>query len=263
MNKLKLILTMALTFVVLFAQVGNVAAAPLAATNITGTVTGIALDTDANNVTTVLVTLNETQTVRISVDTANGLGLLDSMTGDPVPVNGQIVTITADTIIPDTTPVEEPVINPISDLLAGFFHVDASVIEGYHTDDGFGFGVIAQALWMSRNLTGKDGQVGDASLAKEILSVKRGDETYEKFFEEHPGLLAEGATTPTNWGQFRKAFSNKKNNLGVVVSGQSDESNTTTQSEHGNGNDNGHGNGNNGNNGHNGNGHGKGNGKNP
>jgi len=254
MNKLKLILTMALTFVVLFAQVGNAAAAPLAQTPtpITGTVTGIALETDANNVTTVLVTLKDnlgaTQIVRISVATAASLGLLqvdgnsqpilDPVTGLPVPVvldqnNPLSVTIATGDIIPDTTNVA---VNPISSLLAAFFGGEdenlASVIDGYHKD-GFGFGVIAQALWISRNLTATEDTAGDASLTKEILDVKRGDETYESFFAAHQDLI--DGTIPTNWGQFRKALLKKKQNLGVVVSGQSDESNTSTQSEHGHG----------------------------
>ena len=246
MNKIKLILTVVVAFVVLFAQAGNAAAAPLAQdpAPITGIITDIALETDVSDVTTVLVTVDNLgviQTVRLSVDTAVDLGLvtLDLATNEPIVVESQIgqpVEIDPTTVIPDEAAEEEEPVHPISALLAEFFDVDASVIDGYHTDDGFGFGVIAQALWMSRNLTGTEDTVGDASLAKEILSVKRGDETYEKFFEEHPGLLAEGATIPTNWGQFRKAFLNKKNNLGVVVSGQADESDTSTQSqlEHGN-----------------------------
>ena len=272
MNKIKLILTVALTFVVLFVQAGNAAAAPLAqdtTTDLTGTVTGVSFETDANNVTTVLVTLtddqNVTQTIRISVDTAASLGLLeldengqpiiDSETGLPTPVDvtelTEPITFPADTILPDTEPVEEPV-HPISALLAGFFGVDANVIEGYHTDDGFGFGVIAQALWMSQNLTGTEDTAGDASLADEILFAKENHDY--SFFTDY----FEDGTVPTNWGQFRKALLNKKENLGVVVSGQADESDTSTQSqlehgnngknngnEHGKGNDNGKGKGHN------------------
>jgi len=278
MNKIKLILTVALTFVVLFAQVGNVAAAPLAqdtTTDITGTVTGISFETDANNVTTVLVTLtddqNVTQTVRVSVDTAASLGLLvldengqpiiDSETGFPTPVDvtelTEPITITADTVIPDEAAEEEESVHPISALLAGFFGKEdenlASVIDGYH-ENGFGFGVIAQALWMSKNLTstGTEDEAGDATLAGQILDAKESGD-YSAFAE-----YFEDGTVPTNWGQFRKALLNKKENLGVVVSGQADESDTSTQSqlehgnngknngnEHGKGNDNGKGKGHN------------------
>jgi hypothetical protein len=40
---------------------------------------------------------------------------------------------------------------------------DPSIINGY-PEEGFGFGVIAQALWISRNLTGTENTPGDASL---------------------------------------------------------------------------------------------------
>jgi len=257
MNKLKLISTIALTFVVLFAQVGYVAAAPLAQdpTPITGTVQNISIETDANNVTTVLVTLlddqNATQTVRLSVDTAAVLGLvtLDPITNEPVvdgTQTGQSVTIDPTTVIPDENTEDESV-NPISALLAKFFDEDTSVIDGYH-DNRFGFGVIAQALWMSRNLTGTEDAAGDASLTEDILQAKQ-DKNFEAFFEAHPEYLDEGGTVPTNWGQFRKAVLNKKNNLGVIISEHTDESNTSVQSEQGNGQGNGNGN-------NNGNGHG-------
>src|SRR5260221_11352378 len=237
MNKLKLILTMALTFVVLFAQVGSAAAAPLTQTPtpITGTIQSITTET-TNGVTTVVVTLldaqNVIQTVRISVATADTLKLL--VTINPVTIDqtkvGQLVTIDSPLVIPDTTNVA---VNPISSLLATFFGGDASIIDGYH-NDGFGFGVIAQALWMSRNLTSTEGQAGDTSLAGDILQAKR-DKDFAAFFEKHPDLLADGETIPSNWGQFRKAFSEKKNNLGVVVSGHGDNQDNSSQSEHGHG----------------------------
>ena len=243
MNKIKLIITLGLTLVVLFAQTGHAAAAPLTQdpAPITGIITNIALDTDANGVTTVLVTLNNlgtVQTVRISVDAAVTLGLvtLDPTTTLPVvdvtKINTTVV-IDPTIVIPETEP--EPV-HPLAALLAGFFGEEASVIDGYHTD-GFGFGVIAQALWMSQNLN------DDASLAGQILEAKESGD-YSAF------TLPDG-TVPTNWGQFRKAVLNKKNNLGIIVSGHAeDPTDLSTQQEHGNGNgngnrnENGHGNGN-------------------
>lgn len=268
MNKIKLIVSMALTFVVLFAQAGNAAAAPLAQDPafITGTVESVVLETDTSGVVTgVLVTLvvNEllgtTQTVRISVATAIDLQLVtqDLVTGEITVIAqiGQFVEIDSATVIPDVTPTEEPV-HPLASLLAAFFGEEASVIDDYHTTDGFGFGVIAQALWMSRNLTATEEQAGDASLAGDILQAKQ-DKNFEAFFTDHPEIIF-GGTIPTNWGQFRKVFLNKKNNLGSVVSGHADESTTPALQESGNGNgdSNGQGNGN----GNNGNGHGQGNG---
>jgi hypothetical protein len=234
MKKTNIFITLVLTFVILFAQVGNAAAAPLAQTTtpIIGTIQSITPETDANGVTTILVTLTDelgaTQTVRLSVDTAVTLGLvtLDPTTNEPIVVESQIgqpVEIDPVTVIPDDA-TEEEAVHPISALLAGFFGEDASVIDTYHTD-GFGFGLIAQALWMSKNIN------EDASLAGDILEAKKSGDysAFTEYFED--GAL------PTNWGQFRKALLNKKQNLGVVVSGQDDASNNSSQPEHGNGKD--------------------------
>jgi hypothetical protein len=250
----------------LFAQVGGVLAAGTSqeTTPITGTIQNIQTETDANGLTTVLVTLaddqNVTQTVRISLEAAIDLGLIqvDPNTGEPVldPVTGapvvddaqlgQPVEIDAIVVIPDDSPgVEEPV-HLIAALLASFFGEDGSVVEGFH-DDGFGFGVIAQAMWMSQQLN------GDASVASQILDAKEtGD--YSAF------VLPDGST-PANWGQFKKAVLEKKNNLGVIVSGQADpltEDGADTQFQNGNGNGQGNGPGNGQGNG---NGNGQGNGK--
>jgi len=243
MNKLKLILTLGLMLVVLFAQVGSASAAPQAqtATPITGTIQSITVETDASGVSTVVVALLDsqgaTQTVRISVDTAVALGLvtLDPATNTPTVVDAQVgqpVTVDPTTVIPDPTTAET--VHPISALLAAFFGEDATAIDTFH-NDGFGFGVIAQALWMSQNLN------GDATLAGEILQAKQ-DKDFATFFEAHPDLF--DGTIPTNWGQFRKAVLNKKNNLGVIVSGHEDSpTNLSAQPEHGNGNNNGNGHG--------------------
>jgi hypothetical protein len=247
MSNTKYLASILLVLIVLFAQVGNVAAAPQTqdATLISGTVQSITTETDANGVTTVLVTLLDdlgaTQTVRLSVDTAVTLGLvtLDPATQEPVIDEtqvGQSVEVDPTTVIPDEEPTEET-FHPIAWLLAEFFGEDPSVVEGYH-DDGFGFGVIAQALWISRNLTGTEGENSDASLAEEILQAKE-DKNFEAFFEAHPEYIVDG-TLPTNWGQFKKALSNKKNNLGVIVSGQEDPDGATDaliQEDHGNGKD--------------------------
>ncbi len=234
MFKTKFLSSILLIAAVLFAQVGVVAAAsPTQDTPpLTGTIQSITTETDAGGVTTVLVALLDaqgaTQTVRISVDTAVSLGLvtLDPTTGAPVLDStkiGQTVSIDPTTVIPDQPAEEEPV-HPISALLASFFGVDGSVVNEYY-ESGFGFGVIAQALWMSKNLG------GDASLAGQILEAKKtGD--YSAF------TLPDGST-PTNWGQFKKAVSDKKNNLGVIVSGKANDETTdpSAQQDHGNGKD--------------------------
>ncbi|MCI0553379.1 MAG: hypothetical protein L0287_20725 [Anaerolineae bacterium] len=230
MFKTKLLASILLAVAVLFAQIGMAAAAPAAqdTTLITGTIQSITTETDANGVTTVLVTLVDaqgaTQTVRLSEETAAGFMV------------GQTVNIDPTTVIPDTTEEQEPV-HPISAILAAFFFPDdesmASVIDSYHNGDNeegvFGFGVIAQALWMSMSLT-EDGSA-DADLAGEILIAKQNHD-FSAFFPEGTENI------PTNWGQFKKAVSEKKNNLGVIVSGQADPDdtmNTSAEKDHGNG----------------------------
>lgn len=242
----KLLASLLIVLAVLFGQVGHVAAAPQVqeTTPITGTVQSITTETDPNGVTTVLVTLLDdqgaTQTVRLSLEAAVTLGLvtLDPANQEPVVDTthvGQTVEIDPTTIIPEETTEES--VHPIAWLLAEFFGEDPVVVDGYH-DDGFGFGVIAQALWISRNLTGTEDAPGDASLAEDILIAKQ-NKDFEAFFEAHPEYVIDG-DVPSNWGQFKKALSDKKNNLGVIVSGQEEPDSSTETlpgQDHGNGRD--------------------------
>ena len=238
MFKIKLLTGVLLIMSVLFAQVGSALASPVAqdTTPIAGTIQSIGVETDDMGETTVVVTvldeLGDTQTVRLSLDTAVALGLVtvDSVTGD-VSVDdtkiGQTVEIDPATVIPD----EDQDVHPIAAILGSFFGVDPGVVDAYH-DDGFGFGVIAQAMWMAQGLT------GDMTTAGLILEAKQtGD--YSAF------VLPDGST-PSNWGQFKKAVLDKKNNLGVIVSGHADGDGTEDplileDIRNGNGNGNGHG----------------------
>ena len=261
MRNTKFTLTLILMLGLLFAQVGSAAAAPSQDTTpITGTITSVTCETDSAGTNTFLVTFDGTTTVRIDQQTtidltlvsADGNGDVDctspNVLGELQADEGRTdVLIDPSTVIPDQT--EEEPVNIISSILADFFGADAQTIDDYH-NEGFGFGVIAQALWMSNNTT------GDASLTEDILTAKEtGD--YSAF------ALPDG-TTPTNWGQLRKALLNKKQNLGVVVSGHDDSTNEHGNGQgNGNGNSNGQGNGNGHGNGNgNGNGHGNGNGNN-
>lgn len=227
----KLLASFLIVFAVLFAQVGIVAAAPQMQdpTPITGTVQSLTIETDSAGVTTVLVTLVDdqgaTQTVRLSLETAVTLGLVtvDPITQLPV-VNetqvGQPVEIDPATVIPET----EEKVHPIAALLASFFGQEAGVVNAYH-EDGFGFGVIAQALWIAQGLG------GDASMAGLILEAKESGD-YSAF------VLPDGST-PTNWGQFKKAALGKdKKNLGIIVSGHAENEGIDTgtgQQDHGKG----------------------------
>jgi hypothetical protein len=244
MSKTKLFAGVLLVFAVLIAQVGTALAAPVAqdTTPIKGTIQSITTET-VNGVTTVIVNLltegGATQAVSLSVDTAVSLGLVavdpttNVVTPDTTKV-GQIVEIDPTPVTPDEQPTDEPV-NPIAAILAKFFGVEPAVVQGYH-DDGYGFGVIAQAMWMAKGLgDGSEGALVDAGL---ILQAKKtGD--YSAF------SLPDGST-PTNWGQFKKAMMGKdKKNLGIIVSGHADpttdETGTQTLQGNGQGNGNGHG----------------------
>jgi hypothetical protein len=246
MSKTKLLASVLLVLAVLFMQVGIVAAAPPSqdTTPITGTIQSITTETDTNGVTTVLVTVLDgqgaTQTVRLSIDTAVALGLvtLDQTTQAPVVDQAQIgqpVTIDPATVIPDQQPTEES-FHPIAWLLGEFFGEDPAVIEGYH-EDGFGFGVIAQALWISRNVTGTEDTAGNASLALQILQAKQSGDYSNITLPDGTTLTLPDGTVPTNWGQLKKALLNKKNNLGVVISGKADPNESTdpfVTQQHGN-----------------------------
>ena len=230
MSTTKLITTFLLALAVLFAQVGTAAAAPQAqdVTTISGTIEKIEPGTDLEGNTVILVTLKDDlgniQTLQFSLMDATTLELV---TVDPntneITVNESLYGTTGEFDPNLATIVEESVEesnHPISVLLAAFFDLDASEIDGFH-DDGFGFGVIAQALWVSQNLG------GDTSLTGDILQAKQ-DKEFEAFFETHPEYLADGETPPTNWGQFKKLLSEKKNNLGVVVSGKAEKTTDDT-----------------------------------
>lgn len=241
MKKTKLLASILLATMILLAQIGSAGAAPLAQTTtpITGTIQSITLETDSTGTTTVLVTLldaqNVTQTVRLSVDTAAALGLvtLDPVTNQPAVDDtqvGQPVEIDPVTVIADAPTTEEAPVHPIAALLAAFFGADPSEVNDFH-ENGFGFGVIAQAMWMSKNLN------GDASLAGSILEAKKSGD-YSAF------ALPDGSV-PDNWGQFKKLISEKHNNLGSIVSGNAEqETSTEVTNPQQNGNGKGHGQGN-------------------
>jgi len=199
---------------------------------ITGTVDSIVLETDANTgATTVLVTLKDetgtTQTVRLSLEDATALGLvIDDGKGNQIPdesVVGTTVDIDPATVIPDETEstMEEPQ-HPVGSALSNFFSellgVNYETVMDYH-DNGAGFGVIAQALWMTNALG------GDSETFAAIMEAKQ-----TKNFE---GITLPDGSTPQNWGQFRKAVmkdrGKAKENLGAIMSGRAENQQSGTQ----------------------------------
>lgn len=251
-------MAVALTVAVLFSQVGIAFAASASkkAPN-RGTVQNITLETDANTgVTTVLVTIldenNSTQTFRLSVDTASSLGLT-TIDANGMPILNPTAVGTTIKIDPSTVLIAKQ--NPVGATLSNFFGdiADYDTIMAVHAN-GVGFGIIAQALWITTKLD------GDSDAFQAIILAKE-DGDYSAFF-------AEGETIPANWGQFRKALLDGKGNLGTVMSGQHNNNgnhgNNNNGQNNGNGQDhgnqgNGQNNGNHGKHGNGNNGHGNGN----
>jgi len=235
MKRMKIVFSILLASIFLATQFIAVGAAPATqdTTFITGTIESIVLETDAEtDTTTVVVTLvdefGETQTVRLSVDDAIALGLVSDDGSGPVVDESQIgeeVAIDPASVIPDETTDE--ILHPVGSALSNFFTdllgVDYDMIMEYH-DDGVGFGVIAQALWMTNALN----QAGDTELSPEELATLFGnilDAKKNKDFDSLGITLPDGST-PTNWGQFRKAVMSdrekSKENLGAIMSGRAD-----------------------------------------
>ena len=184
---------------------------------VTGTIQNITLLTDeVTNVVTVELTYTDsttgaTSTVVISLDAAVTLGLV-SLDANGLPVVNtamidQEITIDPAGII--TPPSETTSSNPVALAIANFFGPDYETIQGYH-EEGVGYGVIAQACWMSYNL------VGDASLCASIIEARQtGD---------YSAITLPDGSTPSNWGQFKKSVSseNRKENLGAIMSGHAE-----------------------------------------
>src|SRR5215216_5065421 len=249
MFKLRSLAGVLLVVTVLFAQAGTVFAAPVAqeatTTTITGSITHIETQLDSNSETVVVVTLEGYQPITLTAQEASDNGLYDLNTQELLVQDGDTVELTVDpaVVIPDEE-VPEEAVNPVAAILASFFGVDPSVINQYH-EDGFGFGVIAQALWIAQGLEEDNADI----TAGLILHAKR-DKDFSAF------VLPDGST-PTNWGQFKNAALGKdKKNLGIIVSGHAENGDDETTAEsslvqqHGNGknknkihgNGNGHGN---------------------
>lgn len=228
MKKSKLFLSLLLAGILAFIQASSVFAAPSLNDHqaITGTVQQITLETDPSTiVTTVIITVmdekGKTLTVRISLETAIELGLV-TLNGDGSPIInqlalGQIIEIDSSTVI--SSEKQNPVGSALSTFFSDIDGLDYSVIMDAHST-GNGFGVIAQVLWLTRKLE------GDVSVFLALLDAKKNNDFSSFVFED--------GSTPTSWGQLKKAIMNgdKKGNLGVIMSNKGHDN-------HGNGSGNG------------------------
>ena len=229
MNKTKFFISLIVAVSVVMVQVGGVFAAPAseASAPISGTVQSITLESDSSTgITTVIVEVKGAdqvvRTVRVSEKIAKDLGLVvHDGDGNPVINNlalGQFVEIAANTVIPD----QEADRHPVGDALATFFSdipdLDYSMIMTAH-QEGMGFGVIAQALWLTVKLEGNSEVFQALLLAKET--------------GEYDTIVLNDGTTVKNWGQLRKAILDGKkiSNLGTVMSNKDNGNNQSKDKE--------------------------------
>jgi hypothetical protein len=201
---------------------------------LTGMVQSITLETDSTTGETSVVValvddLGVVQTIRISLETAIAMNLVAP---DPTVVTyvvvdaavGTTVTLESTEILEEITAVDEtphPVASALSDFFSTLLGVDYDTVMAAHQGDedtpGMGFGVIAQALWMTKTLE------GNTEMFQAILTAKTSG--------DYSSVVLPDGSTPTNWGQFRKAvLSDKKaakNNLGSIMSGHAEDDPTT------------------------------------
>ena len=231
MTRTKILISTMLAVIFLAVQVVAVGAAPVAQDEqppITGIIVqdGITLETDTDTgTTTVLVTfineMEETQTVRLSLEDASALGLVaDDGTGNFIVDETKYdttVEIDPATVIPDemddtSEEPEHPVGGALSNFFSDLLGVDYETIMDFH-DNGTGFGVIAQALWMTNALD------GDSDTFAAIIEAKQ--------TKDFSGITLPDGSEPTNWGQFRKAVMSdrekSKENLGAIMSGRAEQ----------------------------------------
>ena len=274
MAKKKSLIGIVMVLALLALQVNAAYAAPAAQTStVDGTVQSITQSTDSSGnvifIVTILDSSGNTQTVRISAQTAIDLKLVTfdgtTYTVSPSAV-GSSVSIPGTEVLPDPCSSTEG--NIVAQALAAFFCANGSTvvdnsIAALHTE-GFGFGEIAQACFMAEVLNSTCGDILNAKKSHDFSTL---------------GLPTD--VTVSNWGQLKKYALGQEihslTNLGAIMSGRATPPTpapgptpTATPGTalfpngngYGNGNGNGNGHGHGGGNGH-GNGNGNGHGNNP
>ena len=209
--------------------IGLVQRITLEANTITG-VTLVSIDVIDDNQTV--------QTVRVSLETAIDQGFV-VLNGDGKPIINQAALGKQVEIDPSVIiPIHEENQHPVGSVLATFFSditgLEYVTIMSAH-EQGLGFGVIAQILWLTTKLE------GSAETFEALIEAKQtGD---------FSAFVLEDGSTPKNWGQLQKAIlaKDKNNSLGVIISDSNGNGNGNEKDKdnNGNGNGNGGGNGNN------------------
>ena len=179
--------------------------------SIKGVLQSIKLEINADTGgTTVLLTIeqeDQTQQIYVSIETATTLGVLILDADGNPQINdamvGQTLEIQAESILPD--PAFQP--HPVAEALSTFFSdipgLSPQILTEIH-DQGVGFGIIAQTLWITRKME------GDAEIFLLIIDSRNS--------KDFSAFLLEDGSSPKNWGQLKKAIlQSKKEKPDVVV----------------------------------------------
>lgn len=222
MHKKKFFISLILAVSILMVQTGGVFAASglQTAPALKGTVQSITLETfSTTGMTIVTVTVMDSeevfQTFRVSEKTAKHLGLVIFDSDGHLIINdsalGQSIEIKPEMVIPDQEEDRHPVGNALATFFSNIAGLDYDTIMLAH-NDGTGFGVIAQALWLTTKLE------GNAEVFQALLLAKESGDYKDFIFED--------GTTPKNWAELRKGLydGKKLENLGNVMSNKNDGS---------------------------------------
>lgn len=233
MNKRNVIISLFLAISILIAQVGGVLAAPGSQSfpPIQGILHKITLETDpSTGIRTVILEVRkgqELQTARVSQEAALKLGFV-MLDGDGKPViNEKTLGKHVEIDLINALPEEEKNRHPVADALATFFFeslgtendmIYDAIIEAH--DQGTGFGVIAQVLWLTQEIHGG----GDLDDFRTLLVAKQSG-----IYTDLPFVDEDGARiTPKNWGELRNAILAGRPivNLGTVMSSINNDDNS-------------------------------------
>jgi hypothetical protein len=216
-SKLKFFIGLSLAISILMIQTGGVFAAPALQPipTITGAIQSITLETySATGSTVVIVTVTDSndvfQTARIDEKAAKDLGLVMFDSDGKLSINnsalGQLIEIKPEMVLTDQEN-RHPVGNALATFFSNIQGLDYDTIMLAHSD-GIGFGVIAQALWLTAKLEGS---------AEDFQALLRAKET-----GDYTEFSLDDGSTPKNWAELRKSlFEGKKvKNPGSVISDQ-------------------------------------------
>lgn len=217
-SKMKILISLMLAVSIMIIQTRGIFAVSALQTSTTleGAVQSITIETDTTTgMAVVIVTVLDTDAVllkvRIDEKTAMDLGLVLFDGDGKLIINnsalGRSVEIKPEMVLPDQGENQHPVGNVLATFFSNIAGLDYDTIMRTH-NNGTGFGVIAQALWLTTKLE------GNAEVFQALLRAREtGD--YKEF-------VLEDDTIPRDWAELRKAILDGKRvkNLGSVMSDQ-------------------------------------------